>query len=293
MIDFIVITCYNNTMKKYILTAIVSLLSATAQAQIACVGDPSGTPRSAYIVPQLASSQLFAAWAPILERVGRDTNQCFDIKISQSIPEFEVALNNGRADYAFMNPYHQVMFKRNYVPLVADFKTKLDGLVVVRADSPYKTIQDLRGARVAFPAPNAFAATLLIRSTMASNNIPIIAQFANTHSNVYRAVILGDAQAGGGVNNTYDREPQAVKDKLRVIYTTQGYTPHPFSASVRISTKDREATVRAFIRIASTPDGQAQLDKIQMPQPYPVTYSNNYQILETLNLARFVQNGTN
>ena len=279
-------------MKKYLLAV---LLLAVSAAHAQCVGDETARPvRSVYIVPQTANSQLYVQWVPILDRVGRETHQCFEIHVPSTIPEFEAVLHNGEADYAFMNPYHQVMAYKSqgYVPLVADGKNLLDGIIVVRKDSKIKSIAELNNTTMVFPAPNAFAASLLIRSTLAEQNILVVAKYVTTHSNVYRSVILGDAPAGGGINNTFNRETPAVRDKLRVLYRTKGYTSHPFSANPRISRATQDATAQAFVRLGQTEEGQAMLDRVQMPAPKRVSYAD-YAVLEKLKLERFVQRGNN
>lgn len=277
-------------MKKYILFSIIICLSNLANAQ--CIGDPTGTVRSVYIVPQLSTSQLVTNWLPILDKIGKDTHQCLELKITRSIPEFEKAFLSGKPDYAFMNPYHEVMaFKaQKYIPLVADDKKRLDGIIVVRKDNPIQGINELNGKAMAFPAPNSFAASLLIRSTLANKNIKIDPHYVKTHSNVYRSVILGDVVAGGGVNYTLDREPQSVRDKLRILYTTSSYTPHPFSAHPRVPKEVREAVINSFIDLSVTEQGQSMLDLIQIPKPVRVYYTSDYAQLETLGLERFVQN---
>lgn len=281
-------------MKKY-LAILLLLLSVGAHAQIQCVGDPNGKLRSVYIVPQLAANQLYSSWAPILDKVGLDTQQCFEIKIPATIPDFENAVLSGQADYAFMNPYHAVMAHRaqGYIPLIADDSKKLDGIIVVRKDSPIKNITELNNQKMAFPAPNAFAASLLVRSTLANKNIRIDPEYVKTHSNVYRSVIMGDVAAGGGVNNTFEREPKNVRDKLRILYTTPGYSPHPFAANPRIPKATRDSVVDAFVDLSITEKGRKMLDAAQIPQPIRVHYISDYAPLEALGLERFVQRGNN
>lgn len=276
-------------MKKYLFGLLFVAINAHAQ----CVGDTAGAVRSVYVVPQTANSALYVAWVPILEQIGRDTRQCFELYVPQSIPEFETALLNNQADYAFMNPYHLVMANRarGYVPLVTDSQA-LDGVIVVRKDSPIKSIEQLNNATMAFPAPNAFAASLLIRSTLANQNILAVPKYVNTHSNVYRSVILGDVVAGGGVNHTLDRESPAVRDKLRILYRTKSYNSHPFSANPRIPESTRQAVADSFIRLNQTEQGRALLDRVQLANPKRVTY-NDYAPLEKLNLERFVHRANN
>jgi phosphonate transport system substrate-binding protein len=279
-------------MKKILAVLSLVVISQSAMAQT-CLGDQSAKPvRTVYIVPQMTATKLYVQWVPILTRLGTKTNQCFELVIPPTIPDFERALMSGRPDYAFMNPYHAVMAHKSagYIPLVADSQNKLDGIIVVRADSPYKTLEDLRNKKLAFPSPNAFAASLLTRSIMTDKNIPFETSYVTTHSNVYRSVILGDVEAGGGVNNTFNREHENVRNKLRVLYRTPEYSPHPFSANPRITEPYRIAVVNAFVSMAQEPAMKIRLSDAQLNVPEPVTYKTNYAPIEKLNLERFVSN---
>jgi phosphonate transport system substrate-binding protein len=56
---------------------------------------------------------------------------------------------------------------------------------------------------LAFPSPNAFAASLITRATLSQRGIDIKPLYVKTHSNVYRSVLQADVVAGGAVNNTW------------------------------------------------------------------------------------------
>ncbi|MBU3589327.1 phosphate/phosphite/phosphonate ABC transporter substrate-binding protein [Polynucleobacter sp. 80A-SIGWE] len=262
-----------------------------------CIGDQNSPypVRSVYVVPQMAASQLYVRWSPVLEKVGLAAGICFDLTIVQTIPDFERELLSGKPNFAFMNPYHEVMAYRakGYLPLLADGKNQLDGIIVVRNKSKIENINDLRGAKLAFPAPNAFAASLLVRATLAKQGINIEPIYVKSHNNVYRSVIAGDVSAGGAVNNTLQREPAEVQEQLRVLFKTSGYMPHPFSVNPKIPLKERNLVVQAFLDLAKTDEGRRLLDGIQMPEPIPVNYARDYQSLEGLGLEKFVVNSAN
>lgn len=269
---------------------IALLLWAQALSAATCLGDSSARSQSVYVVPQLAAAHLYAHWAPFLQQLGQRTGSCFELMIPKNIPDFEAALIKGLPDFAFMNPYHQVMAYRaqKYVPLVADGQNKLDGLLVVRKDSTIRSIKELHDARIAFPAPNAFAASLVIRATLAHDDVAITPLYVKSHENVYRAVIMGDALAGGGVNNTLEREPQEVREQLRVLMRTPFYMPHPFSAHPRISAAEQTRIAEAMVQMGSDEQLKPLLYEIQINQPVKVNYQRDYQPLDQLGLGKFV-----
>lgn len=262
-----------------------------AGAQPACLGDQtSKNIYSVFIVPQSLTSDTFARWSPFLERLGHATGQCYDLRLSATIPEFERALLSGQADYAFANPYHEVMAKskQGYLPLIRDDRTRLSGIVIVKKDSDIHKLSDLSGRQIAFPAPNSFAASLLIRAKLAQQGIKIVAKYVKTHANVFRAVAVGDAAAGGGVNITLDEEEPALREQLRILDRTASFAPHPFIAHPRIGKADREKLIEQFIAMAGDVEGRRLLDEINVPSPIRSSYEKDYAPLETLHLDSFI-----
>lgn len=274
----------------------VMLLSSLGIAHAACIGkrDSAVAPLSIAVVPQLPVATVYSHWAPLLQRLGQETGLCFDLTISASIPEFETLLLSGKPDLAFANPYHVVMAhkKKGYIPLVADGQNLLTGILVARKDGAYKSIADLQGQTVAFPAPNAFAASLLIRASLAKQGIKITPVYVKTHTNVYRDVILGQAAAGGAVNNTLRKEPEEVRQMIQVIYETPAYRPHPLIAKSSLSPTLRQRITHGMIALSQTPEGAALLDTAQLGKPTPVTYQKDYAPLEQLGLEKYVVSDT-
>lgn len=206
-----------------LITAFVFALIASSTAQAACLGEQNATKTYIFdVVPQLPAAKIYTTWSPLLQRIGQDAGLCFELRVSATIPEFEQKLLKGEPEFVFLNPYHAVLAnqKKKYQPLLADSEDLLTGILVVRADSPIQNLADLKGQTITFPAPNAFAATLLIRAELAKKKIDITPVFVKTHSNVYRSVISKDAIAGGGVNNTLNNEASEVRQQLRVLYET-------------------------------------------------------------------------
>lgn len=261
--------------------------------QAACLGNPTA-PRTheVHVVPQLTPGVMQGNWAPLLEQLGRQTGLCFELRIASTIPAFENALLSGQPDFAFVNPYHAVMARKThgYLPLVVDSQEKLSGLLMVRADSRIQSIRELDGKTIAFPAPNAFAASLLLRSQLSQQGIRIQPQYVKTHANAYRAVILGDVVAGGGVNNTLKRESAGVREQLRVLYETPGYAPHPFVANPRVAAQLRETVIIAFLKLRDSDSGIRMLDAIQIPSPVRADYARDFAPLESLQIEKFVLN---
>jgi len=270
-------------------TCILYLCIGTSYS--ACFGSQVNTKVYTFdVVPQYPAAKIFTTWSPLLQRIGQDAGLCFELRVSASIPEFEQRFLKAESDFIFLNPYHAVLAyqKKRYQPLLADGQDLLAGILVVRSDNPIKNLNDLKGKNVSFPAPNSFAASLLIRAELAKQKIEVSPVFVKTHSNVYRSVINKDAIAGGGVNNTLDNEATEVRQQLRVLYETSAYTPHPIATHPSISTEVRDRFFKAMVKLNQDEEGQKLLDGINLNKPREVSYAKHYKVLESLQLEKFL-----
>lgn len=241
------------------------------------------------VVPQFDLRRISSVWRPLLDGLERQTGLTFRLDVPPSIPAFEKSLMAGEYDLAYMNPYDYVVAnkRQGYVPLIRDFGGDLSGIVVVAKDSPLSQVEQLNGKVVAFPSPNALGAALLPRAEFARKfHIAVTEKYVKSHSSAYLAVILGEADAAGGIATTFDLFPAESRQKLRIIYQTASFPPHPLAAHPRLSAAQRDAIVQAFLTLAGTPEGRQRVAEIPMRDPRPASASD-YAGLHRLGLQDF------
>ncbi|HIJ79146.1 MAG: phosphate/phosphite/phosphonate ABC transporter substrate-binding protein [Desulfobulbaceae bacterium] len=275
------------TKKVFLLCSMFFLLSATTWA----FGEEINRQYLFAVVPQIPAPMIQHSWKPLLDEISQDTGYKFELKFFKSIPEFEQGFLEGKVDFAYMNPYHQVMAAKaqGYRPLIRDNSKKLVGLLVVRKDSPIQHIQDLNGKELAFPSPNALAASLYMRALLIeSEHINFTANYVKTHSNVYRHVLLKKAAAGGGVNKTLKKEPKEFQDQLRILYTTPAIPSHPISVHPRVPESVARKVSAAIMKLAQDTQGRRILEKIAIAEPIPADYERDYKPLALLGLEKYL-----
>jgi phosphonate transport system substrate-binding protein len=242
------------------------------------------------VVPQFAPRQLAAKWRPLLDDLHRRTGLRFRLVGAPQIPAFEKAFAAGAFDFSYMNPLHAMIAMRwgLYVPLVRDGAKLLQGILVVAKTNPMQSVRDLEGRPVAYPAPNALGASLALRAELLTkfgvNTQPL---YVKTHTSVYLHVALGQAQAGGGVQATLDRQPARVRDRLRILYRTRTMPPHPVMAHKRVSKAHRDKVRRALLAMNETPHGAKLLSAIPMGRAVEATL-DDYRTLEKMELEKLM-----
>jgi phosphonate transport system substrate-binding protein len=241
------------------------------------------------VVPQFSLTQAHRDWTPLLSRLEQATGYRFQLLAFDRFAHFESEMRKGKPDLILMNPYHmtEARQKHGYLPLVRD-STPFSGILVVRKDSTIKTLAALEGQTIAFPSPNAFAASLYIRALLAEKiHIKTEPVYVGNHQNVYRHVLLGEAVAGGGVTKSLQKEPEAVRSRLKVIFTTPSLASHPLAAHPRVPAAARKKIVDALLAMRTDPEASKLLANVQMPQPVKAVYSRDYAGLAKLRLDRY------
>ncbi|MEM7206283.1 MAG: phosphate/phosphite/phosphonate ABC transporter substrate-binding protein [Pseudomonadota bacterium] len=216
------------------------------------------------IVPQQSASKLAKLWTPILDYLSQQSGVQLQFSTAKNIPTFEERLAAGRYDFAYMNPYHYTVFSQTpgYQAVARQKDKKIKGIVVVRRDSTLTDLAELDGEQLAFPSPAAFAASVLPRAKLKRDNIHFEPSYVSSHDSVYLGVSRGLFQAGGGVMRTFNNTDPAVRENLKVLWTTRTYTPHAIAVHPRVPA-DVVARVReALVGMNKDPRGQALLKTI-------------------------------
>jgi phosphonate transport system substrate-binding protein len=241
------------------------------------------------VVPQFEARRLHQIWQPILDYLQQETGASFRLIGAPTIPAFEKEFAQGNFDFAYMNPYHLIMANnaQGYQPLVRDVGRQLYGVLVVSKQSGITRVQELEGKKIAFPAPNALGASLMMRQELVDDfGLNFTPRYVKTHDSVYLNVLLSETAAGGGVQKTLNQQKPQIRDNLTVIHQTRKVAPHPFASHPRVPPEVVEQVVKAFLKLGQSKDGKAMLAAIPMKQPGRARLAD-YANLEAMGLDRF------
>ena len=215
-------------------------------------------------VPQQSAAVLVKKWGPILRYVSKKISHKIAFRTAPNIPTFEQRVREGQYDFAYMNPAHYTVFAKDpgYRAFAKQKGKRIKGILVVRKDSPIKKLAELTGKPLAFPAPAAFAASVLQRSYLSQQGIAITPKYVGSHDSVYHGVVKGLYPAGGGIQRTFGTVTPKIGEQLRVLWTTNGYTPHAFAAHPRISAEVVTSVQRILSKMFDDPAGRKLLQVI-------------------------------
>jgi len=218
------------------------------------------------IVPQQSASKLARLWSPIFDHINQETGLSIRFATAPDIPTFEKRLAAGEYDLAYMNPYHYVVFSKTpgYQALNKARDKRIKGIIVVRKDSKISNMKELNNSTLAFPAPAAFAASILTRSDLTQSHVEFTPKYVSSHDSVYRIVAKGIYPAGGGVLRTFKNMTSDIRDQLRVLWTTKGYTPHAIAVHPRIKQSDAQKIQQVLVDMEKQIAGRKLLDSIKI-----------------------------
>ena len=243
-----------------------ALVAAVCTLLVLRPGPAFGEQYTFGVVPQQSPTRLALLWSPVLQYISNSAGCELVFKTAPDIPTFEARCSEGLYDFAYMNPYQYVVFHdtMGYEAFARQKDSTIQGIIVVGKDSWIKDVRELDGYVVAFPAPVAFAASMLPRAALSRMGINVIPKYVNSHDSVYYSVDQGLYPAGGGIVRTFNMLPPRVRDRLRILWRTQEYSPHALAVHPRVPLSVVSEVRRAMTRMSVDPIGASILDAIGM-----------------------------
>jgi len=210
------------------------------------------------IHPFLFPSELFKKFTPLAEYLSKEAGKTIDIKISKSYQAHIDAVGKDQMDLAYMGPTAYVEMNKLYgkKPLLAcqevNGKPFLHGMIIVRSDSPIKTLVELSGKRFAFVDRESTMGYVLPRFMLQEAGVRVnqLAQsdFLKSHTNVALGVLNGFYEAGAVKDETYDSYQER---GLKVLAKSPPIQEHILVASPQLPEPQIAALGRALHTLKS------------------------------------------
>lgn len=221
------------------------------------------------VFPYLPPAKLQELFDPI----AADFEQLLGRKITLSsrneYDTFTDALHRQEFDIALIHPfdYPEAFDRHGYLPL-ARRKDELRALILVNADSPLKTLQDLKGKSVANPPREAAVSYLTSIALVAAGIDPVRdvrRDYGKSHFSCMQKLLIGEAEACGTARQAllhFEKEKQMTA-KFRVLHETQPVSHSLFVVHQRIGEKERAALQARILDWPNTAAGRKIIDSGQ------------------------------
>lgn len=217
------------------------------------------------ITPQQSAGRLAESWVPLLEEAGRRFGAPLTFRTAPATEEFERRVLAGEYDVVYGSPVLYVAAARVLgARAIARQRQDEQGVLVVRGDSSIQTVADLHGRVVAFPAASAYGAAILTQAALHRQGIDVRTTTLASDESVYRAVLDGMADAGGGALRTLGRQDLETRTFLRVLMTTEAFAAYPIFVLPRVGQKRAAHLQAVLFSLDSDITGQTALQRASL-----------------------------
>jgi len=214
------------------------------------------------VLPYLPLAKVQELYAPIAADFEAKLGRQVWLSSKSDYALFREALNKGTYDIAFVQPFDYVNAhdKYGYLPL-ARRSEPLQALIVVRPDSPLKTIRDLKGKIVANPPVDAVVShltSLALRNAGIDPDTGVKRDYGKNQFSCMQSVLIGAADACGTAEQAllhFEKEKR-MKTRFRVLHTTQASPPPLFVVHKRVPKKDRDLLLKTVLGWPTTEEGR-------------------------------------
>lgn len=226
------------------------------------------------VFPYLAPRQLEKAYSPLAAAFSNALNKKVFFRTSSTYKKFMSNLEKQQYDIVFVQPfdYVEIADKYGFRPLVTRNKP-LPAIIVVKPDSAFKKVADLRGKTISLPPPVA-AMSYLIKDYLKKNGInpdkDVTIVHHRSHASCMRSVVLGKAQACGTAGPALRFFQAKMKVELKLIAKTKGIPSTLFATHPRVTEEERTKLLQQISTWPDTEYGKKLLKDVKVEKFIPI-----------------------
>ncbi len=276
-----------NLARMLVLAACIAGTAANATTAVQPAGQD---PLILGVHPYLPHDEIITRFTPLANYLAGAIGRPVEVRVGRTYEEHIRAIGDDTIDIAYMGPVPYVELVERYgkKPLLArqvvDGSPYLRGEIVVRRDSPFRKLADLKGKCFLFGDVNSTMSYILPQRMLERAGIPLTElgsyKSVEGHKNVALAVLAGVCDAGAMQNEVFrEYEPRG----LRALAELPLVADHVFVTNARIPSA-LVARLRAlFMQLNELPEGKAIMRGIHPKMTALVTAKDSdYNKLRTL-----------
>lgn len=219
--------------------------------------------------PYLPHDELISRFTPLANYIANTIGRPVEVRVGRDYAEHIKAIGNDTIDIAYMgpSPYVEMVERYGRKPLLArqviNGNPYLKGEIIVRQDSPLKTLADLKGKCFLFGDINSTMSYIMPQHMLEHAGVPLSRlgsyKFLEGHKNVALAVLSGTCDAGAVKQEVFQEfEPKGLRALAELplvvdhLFVTSGKLPAPLVRKLR----------KAFIALNGLPEGRQIMTSI-------------------------------
>ncbi|GAW32050.1 phosphate/phosphite/phosphonate ABC transporter substrate-binding protein [Carboxydocella sp. JDF658] len=249
-----------------LLLILVALLSAACSQQTATTSEKKEQPKVLRVglIPNQAPEKIKAKYEPFRKYLEEKLGLPVELFVATNYAGVVEAMAADKLDMAYFGglTYVQAKQKAKIHPIVTEIDsetktTKYYSLIITPANSPIKTLQDLKGKTFAFGDINSTSGSLYPRIMLDRAGLKVPDDFANIiytgkHDATALAVQNGKVDAGGlegRILNKLIEDGKIDKNKIRILAKSDPIEGYPWCVQDSMDPQLEAKIVDAFLSI--------------------------------------------
>ncbi len=194
------------------------------------------------LLPRLPEQEMIEMFTPLAKYLEKEIGQKVTIVVPKDFDTFTKMAIAGEFDLGYANPYIYVLIKKDVPaaePLALAEEPKIGkrfkGILFVRKDKLVKSVNQLKGKKIAFQDPGsagAYLVQMLMLKQAGINKAEINPVFVKKRDAVADAVLFGTTDAGGIREDDLEKVPNS--NEFRVIGTSEWIPNFPLFATKKL-----------------------------------------------------------
>jgi phosphonate transport system substrate-binding protein len=198
---------------------------------------------------------MYLKYQPLVDYLSAQTGHRWELVVSASYDPTVRSLCSGEVAAAYLGPFcyvraHEICGAEPVVRLQTHGSPTYQAYIMVRKDSPLTSLQELRGQRIGFGAPESTSSHLvpramLIRAGLAPGK-DVICEYLDHHERAARSALLGDVAACAVRDIVGDKFLQR---GLRVLAKSEPIPNFPFVVAGSTPPEVRKVLLDALVTL--------------------------------------------
>lgn len=230
---------------------------ALVAAVVATTAARAEEPYAFNVLNQRSVALTTQYWNPILIYVSKKSGVPLELKLARTTKEGNALAEQGAFHFLYTNHFFTPERDRLGFRVIArPAGTGIRGQIIVPADSPIRSLNELDGREVVFSSPDAFAAYWLPMDALLKAKVNVKPVFTANQEAGLAQLKVGTVAAAGMNDVIVQRYSRREGFEYRVLWTSETYNDLAIMASPKVPPAKVAAVRDAFVNMIKDPEGR-------------------------------------
>lgn len=224
-------------------------------------------------------ARLHDIFSPVMDYLNKNIDGAeFKVEASRNYAAYDKKLFSGEFHFSLPNPYQTVRSLEHGYRVFGKMgdDQNFRGIILVRKDSGIKSIADLKGKAVSYPAPTALAATMMPQYYLHTHGLNVMKDVDNRYVGSQESsimnVFLGDTMAGATWPPPWralSKERPQLAEQLEIKWQTKSLPNNGLVARNDMPDKLVQQVAKLLFELHTNKEGQHILERMELSRFEP------------------------